>query len=106
MISVAEPNSFMADKLNIEVVAGDAKRQVFKRLTVSQGTTVREALLIADLEAQFPNLVVDPDRLGIFGRLVDPDQPLLDGDRLEVYRPLKADPKEIRRHLAELARKS
>ncbi len=95
----------MVRKLSVEVVAGDADAQILRRLDVAEGATVMDAVKQADLETDYPALVIDQDRLGIFGRRVDADQVLKDGDRIEVYRPLKADPKEVRRQLAELAKK-
>lgn len=95
----------MAGKLRIEVVAGDAAGQTLRSLVVDEGTSVIEAVRQAGMEEDHPGLVVDPDRLGIFGRRVDADHLLKDGDRIEIYRPLKADPKEVRRQLAELAKK-
>ncbi len=95
----------MAAELTIEVVAGDAGRQTLRRLVVPEGTTVSDAIKRAGLDAVLPDLEIDPARLGIFGQRVEPDQPLKDGDRVEIYRPLKADPKEVRRQLAALNRK-
>jgi len=96
----------MAADLNVEVVAGDAERQVLVRLVVPAGTTVLQAARQANISAACPGLEVDPQRLGIFGRQVPPEQTVSDGDRVEVYRPLKADPKAVRRALAALAKKS
>jgi putative ubiquitin-RnfH superfamily antitoxin RatB of RatAB toxin-antitoxin module len=50
---------------------------------------------------EFPEMVVDDKALGIFSRKVGPDYIMRAGDRLEIYRPLVADPKEIRRQRAE-----
>jgi putative ubiquitin-RnfH superfamily antitoxin RatB of RatAB toxin-antitoxin module len=44
---------------------------------------------------------VNPDSIGVFGKKVPPEQPLLNGDRVEIYRPLIADPKESRRQRAK-----
>ncbi|WP_440310831.1 RnfH family protein, partial [Klebsiella pneumoniae] len=68
------------------------------------GTTLAEAVAGAKMAERLPGLLVDEARLGIFGRLRPPDSLLRDGDRVEIYRPLAADPKEVRRQLAELAR--
>ncbi|MDP1271271.1 RnfH family protein, partial [Klebsiella pneumoniae] len=71
---------------------------------VPAGTTLAEAVAGAKMAERLPGLLVDEARLGIFGRLRPPDSLLRDGDRVEIYRPLAADPKEVRRQLAELAR--
>ncbi|NBD95580.1 MAG: RnfH family protein [Gammaproteobacteria bacterium] len=93
-----------ADRIAVEVVAATPRRQVVIALAVPVGTTLAEAVAMADLPSRLPELSVDENRLGIFGKRRKPDTMLSDGDRAEVYRPLEADPKEIRRQLAELAR--
>jgi uncharacterized protein len=94
----------MADGIHVEVAAGLPDRQVVIVLEVPEGTTALEAVERADLGRKLPEHEIAPDRLGIFGRRCRADQVLADGDRVEVYRPLKADPKEVRRQLAELER--
>ena len=88
----------------MEVVAATPRRQVAIALQVPAGTTLAEAVAMADLPTRLPELSVDENRLGIFGKRRNPDTVMSDGDRAEVYRPLEADPKEVRRQLAELAR--
>lgn len=93
-----------ADHIAIEVAAALPERQLLIALEVPVGTTLAEAVEQANLPARMPGLAVDFQRLGIFGKLRDPETVLAPGDRVEIYRPLTADPKEIRRQLAELAR--
>lgn len=89
------------DTIEIEVAFALPERQCIVTLSVSEGTTAREAVAMAGLEARFPELpaesILDAD-LGLFGkRLRDPEaQRLKAGDRVEVYRPLKIDPKAVR----------
>lgn len=90
--------------LQVEVAAGLAERQVVVPLMLPAGATVRDALAEADLPSRLPGLEIDPGRVGIFSRPCRLDHLLSDGDRVEVYRPLKADPREVRRQLAELER--
>ncbi|WP_376697251.1 RnfH family protein [Wenzhouxiangella sp. EGI_FJ10305] len=93
-----------AERITVEVAAATPRRQVVVALTVPAGTTLAQAVAQADLPARIPGLEVDEQRLGIYGKRQRPDTVLQDGDRAEVYRPLTADPKEVRRQLAELAR--
>ena len=86
--------------LEIEIVYGLADRQVLKGMTVTEGTTVREAALQSGLEVEFPKLDLQQAPLGIFGKAVKDKTVLRDGDRIEVYRPLLIDPKEARRKRA------
>ena len=68
-----------------------------RELTLDEGSTVRDAVIASGLLAQF-----DPDHcpVGIFGKKKAPDTVLRDGDRVEIYRPLVADPKDARRRRA------
>ncbi|TVR93172.1 MAG: RnfH family protein [Wenzhouxiangellaceae bacterium] len=91
--------------ISVEVVAGDARRQVLISLHVPDGTSAWQAVVRANLEEKLPGLRLDPAALGLFGRACEPNKILRDGDRVEVYRPLKADPKEVRRALAELEKR-
>lgn len=94
-----------AERIAVEVAAATPERQVVIELIVPAGTTLAEAVDLADLSGRVPGLEIDENRLGIFGKKRRPDTVLHDGDRAEVYRPLTADPKEVRRQLAELARR-
>ncbi len=92
--------------LTIEVVAALPERQSLVELEISEGTTAWDAVQRSGLMERLPEFPFDRQRIGIFGRACRPDQPLRDGDRVELYRPLKADPKEVRRQLADLERAS
>ncbi len=93
----------MADEvIHVEVAAALPQRQVLISLEVPAGTTLAEAVERSGIAEQLRDLEIDPRRMGIFGRTRPPDTRLQDGDRAEVYRPLTADPKEVRRQLAEV----
>lgn len=85
--------------IEIEVVYAAVDRQVFRTVSVAEGLTVRAALLKSGIEAEFPELDLASCPLGIFGKVVaDPEVRLIQaGERIEIYRPLLADPKEVRR---------
>ncbi len=85
--------------VEIEVVYAAVDRQVLLRVAVPAGFTLRAALLNSGIGAQFPELDLANCPLGIFGKVVtDPDSRAVQaGDRIEIYRPLLADPKEVRR---------
>lgn len=91
-------------RLAIEVAAALPDRQMVIPLVVDENCTVWEAVEKSEIANRLPGLAIDRERIGIFGRICKPDRRLRDGDRVEIYRPLKADPKEVRRHLAELER--
>lgn len=85
--------------IEVEVVYAAVDRQVLLRVAVPAGTSVRAALLASGLGREFPELDLTDCPVGIFGKVVvDPDTRQLQvGDRIEIYRPLVADPKEVRR---------
>ncbi len=90
-----------AEALAVEVAFALPSKQRIVALRVPEGTTVRQAVALADLPALFPDLPSDTFAqapLGIFGKVIrEPDtHPLRDGDRVEVYRPLAIDPKAAR----------
>lgn len=89
----------------VEVVYALADRQKLIRLTVPKGTTVREAALRSGLDRDFPGLDLADSPLGIFGKAVPrPEERVLqEGERVEIYRPLIADPKEVRKRRAAKA---
>ncbi len=85
--------------IEVEVVYAAVDRQVLRTLSVPEGATVREAVLKSGIGDEFPELDLSACPLGIFGKVVaDPQVRLIQaGDRIEIYRPLLADPKEVRR---------
>ncbi|KFJ90181.1 MAG: RnfH family protein [Pseudomonas sp.] len=90
----------------IEVVYALAERQKLLRLSVPTGTTVREAALRSGMQQFFPELDLSQAPLGIFGKAVSKpeEQVLEEGERVEIYRPLIADPKEVRKQRAAKAK--
>ncbi|MGP6431620.1 RnfH family protein [Pseudomonas paraglycinae] len=85
--------------IEVEVVYAAVDRQVLRVISVAEGTTVRAALMASGIDAEFPELDLKSCPLGIFGKVIaDPDtRQVQEGDRIEIYRPLLADPKEVRR---------
>lgn len=93
--------------VEIEVVYAAVDRQVLMSLAVAPGSSLRAAVLGSGMAAQFPELNLESCPLGIFGKVVtDADaRNVQAGDRIEIYRPLLADPMEIRRLRAARAAK-
>ncbi|MBP3363681.1 MAG: RnfH family protein [Pseudomonas sp.] len=91
--------------IDVEVVYAAVDRQCLLSMTVAQGTTVRAAVLVSGVGREFPEVDLANCPVGIFGKQVaDPDTRVLQaGDRIEMYRALLADPKEIRRQRAAKA---
>ncbi len=70
------------------------------QLDVDAGTTMAEAIAASGVLARFPEIDLARNKLGVFGKLKPADTVLRDGDRIEIYRPLQADPMESRRRRA------
>jgi hypothetical protein len=82
--------------LRVEIVYALRDRQVLLALEVEGGTTARQAVERSGILQRLPEIDLARAGLGIFGKVVSPDTPLRDGDRVEIYRPLIADPKQAR----------
>ncbi len=93
-----------ADKSPVEVAYALPEKQEIVMLEVRPGTTAREAVLQSGLERHFPGLDLAGSKLGIFGKAIKDSQALRAGDRVEIYRALIADPKEVRKRRAAEAK--
>lgn len=91
----------MNDQINIEVVYALPDEQILLKRTLSAGSTVADAIQASGVLAKHPEIDMDKNKLGIFGKLTKADAVLRNKDRIEIYRPLIADPKEVRRKRAE-----
>ncbi|SOD19414.1 RnfH family protein [Nitrosomonas ureae] len=87
----------MTAVIEVEIVYALPNIQVLKKMTVPDNCTVGEALALSGFLEQFPEIDPAKNKLGIFGKLVGPHTSLQSRDRIEIYRPLVIDPKEIRR---------
>lgn len=86
--------------IRVEVVYAQPESQVLETLELARGACVRDAVHAARLLERFPEIELERDGAGIFGQRVNLDHMLTDGDRVEIYRPLKIQPMERRRRLA------
>jgi putative ubiquitin-RnfH superfamily antitoxin RatB of RatAB toxin-antitoxin module len=87
--------------LRIEIVYAEPQRAIQRSLQLAPGSRVADALQLAALDPDFAGVDLWNSTLGIFGRLTRADHTLQDGDRIEIYRPLTADPKAARRARAK-----
>jgi putative ubiquitin-RnfH superfamily antitoxin RatB of RatAB toxin-antitoxin module len=86
--------------LRIEIVYALPQREWLRQFELPPGSTIADAVQRSGLREEIPGLEVDDASVGIFGRAVTLDTLLRDGDRLELYRPLQCDPKQVRRERA------
>jgi uncharacterized protein len=89
-----------AEPIDIEVVYALPDRQRVLPVRVAVGTRVGAAIRQSGILNEFPQIDLAHARLGIFSRRVQSDEPVKQGDRIEIYRLLLADPKSVRRERA------
>jgi putative ubiquitin-RnfH superfamily antitoxin RatB of RatAB toxin-antitoxin module len=83
--------------IDVSVTCALPDRQTVRYLELRRGATAAIAVRCSGLQVDFPEIDLDSAAIGIFGKIVDRDTVLEQGDRVEIYRPLRADPKESRR---------
>lgn len=86
--------------IDVEVAYARADVQTIVELKVESGTIVEDAIRRSGIMEQFPEIDLAINKIGIFGKLTKLDTPLRPRDRVEIYRPLIADPKEVRKQRA------
>ena len=91
----------MAESLSIEVAYALPQKQDLVQLKLPVGSTVEQAIDASGLKMKYPDIDLARNKVGIFGKLTRLDVSLRDRDRVEIYRPLIANPKEIRKKRAE-----
>jgi len=87
-------------KIRIEVAYATPDKQTLLSLEVPHGCTVAEAIDLSGIREEYPEMEQDLKAVGIFSKKVSLDDELREGDRVEIYRPLLVDPKEMRKQRA------
>lgn len=90
----------MTDYLHLSVAYVGAHEQILRNLEARRGTCLQEAIEQSGILSQCPEIDLAVNKVGIFGKMAKLDQALEDGDRVEIYRPLIADPKTARKRRA------
>lgn len=83
--------------MQVGVAYADKFKQTWLTLDVPDGSSIREAIDRSGILRQFPDIDLETQRVGIFGRLSKLEAKLSPGDRVEIYRPITADPETIPR---------
>jgi len=95
----------MTDRIKVEVAYALPHKQHIVAVDVPLGTTAIEALKVSNISQYFDDFEVNESlALGIFSKAIPQKHPLSPGDRVEIYRPLKVDPKEVRKARAAKAK--
>ena len=92
--------------IDIEVVYGVPNKQVLLSLSVPVDSSIEDCIKLSAINQHFPEIVISEAKVGIFSRLESLSTKVKSGDRIEIYRPLIADPKEMRKlRAAKMAKK-
>ncbi len=89
-----------AEKISVEVAYALPDQQTIVALTVAADATLQEVIQASGLLDQYPDIDLKKNKVGVFGKLGKLTDTLHAGDRVEIYRPLIADPKEVRKQRA------
>lgn len=93
------------DEVSVEVAYALPDEQILIDVSVPSGTNVKGVVLKSDVLKLYPHLDIESMQIGIFGKLAKMDYVVRARDRVEIYRPLIADPKEVRRRKAAEGKK-
>ena len=91
----------MSQQIQIEVAYARPDQQLLLPLPVAAGSTVAQVIEVSGVLEKFPEIDLARNKVGIFGKLTKLDTVVRERDRIEIYRALIADPKEVRRQRAE-----
>lgn len=95
----------MSPEIKVEVVYALPEKQYLRQVRLAQGSTVEQAIVASGLLELRSDIDLSKNKVGIFSRPVKLSDEVNEGDRVEIYRPLIADPKELRRQRAERSAK-
>ena len=91
----------MSEQFMVEVAYAKPEEQVILTVSIKEGMTAQQAVEKSGVLDRFPEIDLAKTKMGIFGKLIKMDTVVREHDRIELYRPLIADPKEVRRKRAE-----
>lgn len=83
--------------MKIGIAYASTSRQAWLTVEVPEGATIVDAIERSGIRQQFPEIDLEQQKVGIFGKLAKLDAALADGDRVEIYRPITCDPKTVKR---------
>jgi putative ubiquitin-RnfH superfamily antitoxin RatB of RatAB toxin-antitoxin module len=89
-----------AERMPVEVAYALPDRQLVVKLDVVPDATLEQAIQASGILEKFPEIDLGSSKVGVFGKLAKLNDRLCAGDRVEIYRPLIADPKEVRKKRA------
>lgn len=99
------PDTPARSDIHVEVVYALPDRQYRHQITLADGSTLEQAIKASGILSQRKDIDLAKNKVGIFSRPARLDDRVNDGDRVEIYRPLLIDPKDLRRQRAERTKK-
>lgn len=94
------------ETLTVGVVYALSTQQIWQPVDVEAGATIQDAIDRSGLLEKFPEIDLTIQKVGVFGKVVNLDDEVKNGDRIEIYRPITADPKAVKRKKAAPPKKA
>lgn len=88
--------------MNVGVCYAEEDRQLWLRLEVPDGSTVQQAIELSGVLQRYPHIDLETQKVGIFGKFAKLDAPIKEGDRIEIYRKITADPQQVQRRRVDV----
>lgn len=88
--------------MNVGVCYAEADRQLWLRLEIPDGSTLAQAIELSGVLKQYPHIDLESQKVGIFGKLAKLDTLIKEGDRVEIYRKITADPQQVQRRRVDV----
>lgn len=90
--------------IQVGVAYATSEEQAWLDINVFEGATIKEAIELSGILKRFPEINLNRQKVGIFGEIKSLDSKVEDGDRVEIYRPIKIDPEHVEHHKYKLRR--
>lgn len=87
--------------MNVGVAYANATGQLWLELDLPEGSTARDAIEQSGMLDRFPDIDLEQQKIGVYGKFVKLDTPLKEGDRVEIYRPISCDPTKVDRRITK-----
>ena len=88
--------------MNIGVCYAEAERQLWVRLEVPEESTIQEAIELSGVLKQYPQIDLTTQKVRVYGKLAKLEAPIKEGDRIEIYRKITADPQQVQRRRVDV----
>ncbi|PIW51338.1 MAG: RnfH family protein [Zetaproteobacteria bacterium CG12_big_fil_rev_8_21_14_0_65_54_13] len=83
--------------MNVSLAFVEGSKQIWQKLDIPEGSTIRQVILISGILDDMPHIDLETHKVGIYGKIAELTDTLKEGDRVEIYRPITADPATVKR---------